>query len=397
MKIVILPLIIKDRRHWSFYRIHQPYGYIKNVLGKDIFIYDPAVHDLERLSNEIAQAAIVICHLPVTESHHKLIRAIMSLTDKKRKIVVDIDDDLFNVPPWNPAYKRYGTKEINTQYTNKEQVADLMAVLPEEAKRLVQINPDGSANVAMWKDKTHGFDIETNQLNLNRLQSIIKEVDLLTVPTSQLADKLRKYRPEGKIAVLPNLIDLNRYRPMNKKNDGKLRIVWQGGASHYQDLVMVKLELISFAKKHPEIEYLFKGVNYPGLFHELGDRVKWVFGHPDIYAYPLSLSELSGDIAICPLIDDDFNNGKSPLKWEEMSAMKLPCVCSPIVYGNYIEHGKTGFIAREGEWGTYLEELLDPKKREQVGQNAYDHVKKNFSIENASLYWSTLQDLAAEL
>ena len=77
--------------------------------------------------------------------------------------------------------------------------------------------------------------------------------------------------------------------------------------------------------------------------------------------------------------------------------MKVPCVCSPTVYGNYIEHGRTGFIAREGEWGACLEGLLDPKIREKIGQNAYDYVKKEFSIENASLYWSALQDLVSDL
>jgi glycosyltransferase involved in cell wall biosynthesis len=129
------------------------------------------------------------------------------------------------------------------------------------------------------------------------------------------------------------------------------------------------------------------------IFNEIKDRVKWLPWHSDINTYPLSLRELSGDIAICPLTDDIFNNGKSPLKWEEMSAMKVPCVCSPTVYGNFIEHGKTGFIARQGEWEACLEKLLDPDLRQQIGQNAYNSVKREFSLNNATMYWSALQDL----
>jgi glycosyltransferase involved in cell wall biosynthesis len=390
LKVVVLPV----PSGWGFFRSHQPYDYIENVLGKGIFyIHDPDVHDRKRLADEINQADIVIIHRPNPNRHLRLIRAIMGGKEKNQKVVVDCDDDDFNVSPWNPAYQYFGTKEISVLYSDKTQVANLFSVISEDDRRLLQINPDGSANVTMWKDKEKGFDIEANLKKLKETQSIINEADLLTVPTPQLADKFRLYRPDGKIVVLPNLIDFNIFLPMNKKNDGKLRIVWHGGVSHYRDLVMVKLELISFAKKHPEVEFAFQGVNYPGLFHEIGDRVTWLPWHSDMNTYPLSLSELAGDIAICPLTDDTFNYGKSPLKWEEMSAMKVPCVCSPIVYDDYIEHGKTGFIAREGEWGTYLEKLLDPALREQIGQNAYDAVKRDFSLKKATLYWAALEEL----
>ncbi len=397
MKVVAIPFNIKEIKDWSFYRIHQPYGYLKNVLSKDIFMYDSGIHDIKRLNDEVHQADVIVCHHPISEKMLKLFRAIMTWKDRKRSVVVDFDDDPFNVSPWNPSYCTWGTKESSVLYSDREQVADLLSVIPESQRKLLQINQDGSASVTMFKDKENGFDIEANLSRQKTVQDIIKEVDLLTVTTSQLAEAFKQYRPKGKIAVLPNLVDFNRYSLMNKRNDGKLRIVWQGSLSHYRDLVMVKVELISFARKHPEVEYLFQGVSYPGLFHALGDRAKWIPWHPDIYTYPQSLRELSGDIALCPLTDDAFNAGKSPLKWEEMSAMKVPCVCSPTVYSDYVEHGKSGFIARQGEWETYLEKLLDPKEREQIGQNAYDQVKKEFSIEKASLYWSTLQDIASGL
>lgn len=405
MRVVALPFYTNSAI--PFYRMLQPYGYLKNILSKDIFIYDRNIHDKKQLNNEINLADIVIFQDPSSENEYKLIKIIMDRKDKDQKVVADYNDDLFNVGPWNSAYSRFGTKEVGDLYLSKKQVDDLMPGIREEAKQLFQINPDGSAKVYMWKDKHEQFvwqlgdkkgagpkfDIEANLIRLKTAQNIIQEVDLLTVTTPQLANELRKHRPQGKIAVLPNLVDFDRFLPMKKKDDGKLRIVWQGGAAHYLDLTLVKNELISFAEKHPEVEYSFQGVFFPAIFHEIKDRVKWIPWHSDINTYPASLRELSGDIAICPLTDDTFNNGKSPLKWEEMSAMKVPCVCSPMVYGNYIEHGKTGFIARQGEWETYLEKLLDPNLRKEIGQNAYDAVKKEFSLENAIKYWSALEDL----
>jgi len=403
MKVVVLHL---DRGVSSvFYRAAQPYGHLRDVQGKDMAIYNLITHDKEQLRNGINLADIVIFLNPYSESEYKLIKAIMGRKDKDQITVADYDDDPFNVGPWNPAYDKFGTKEVGDLHLDKEQVDVLMPRLEEKHRDLLQMNPDGSAIVHIWKDKHENFiwkgksekpiyfDIEDNLIRLKRVQNIMREVDLLTAATLQLANELRKYRPEGKITVMPNLIDFERHLPMKKINDGKLRIVWQGGSSHYIDLTMVKNELISFAKEHPEIEYVFQGAKFPAIFHEIKDRVKWIPWHEDINTYPLSLRELSGDIAICPLTEDAFNYGKSPLKWEEMSAMKVPCVCSPTVYGNFIEHGKTGFIARQGEWGTYLGKLLEPDLREMIGQNAYDEVKTKFSLENAAMYWSAIEDL----
>ncbi len=400
MKVIALSLD-KSLAH-EYYRIVQPYGYLKNILGKDISIYDLDHPDKEQLANEIKQADIVIQSYPTTQNHYKLLKAIKRGREKSQKVVADFDDDIFNVCPWNPSYCMLGTKEVGNLHLSKQQVDILMPTIQERDKELFRMDPDGSATVSIWKDKhrtflwggaRETFNIAANQLTLMTVQKIIQEVDLITVATPQLKDELRKYRPEGGITVLPNLVDFDRFLPMKKKNDGKLRVVWQGGASHYIDLTMVKQELISFAKKHPEVEYVFQGVNFPAIFHEISDRVTWSPWHSDINTYPLSLTELSGDIAICPLTDDAFNYGKSPLKWEEMSAMKVPSVCSPIVYGNYIEHGKTGFIAHQGEWGTYLEKLLDPDLRKRIGQNAYDAVKERFSIQNATMYWAALEGL----
>ena len=400
----IIALIYEEGEGVNFYRIYQPYGYLKTVLGKDISIYNNVEQrqDQDHLRSEIDQSDIIVFINPYMNSQLELIEEIINRRDKNQKVVVDYDDDYFNISFVNPAYCLFGTKEISKQYFDRKINDELTTIIRDIDKELIQTNQDGSTVIYVWKDKhtsylcnAHGevFNIKANQSRLKTIRTILHKADLVTVTTEQLAKAISKYRPQGKISVLPNLVDLDRFIPMKNMRDDKLRIIWQGGSAHYLDLMMVKNELVSFSRKHPEVEYVFKGVKYPTIFQEIKDKVTWLPWHSDINTYPLSLTELSGDIAICPLIDDAYNNGKSPLKWEEMSAMKVPCVCSPIVYGNYIEQGKTGFIARTGEWGTYLEKLLDPALRKQIGQGAYDVVKKGFSIENASMYWSILQKL----
>jgi hypothetical protein len=158
-------------------------------------------------------------------------------------------------------------------------------------------------------------------------------------------------------------------------------------------LALIAPELIEFSKKHPEVEFVFQGVEYSALFAPIKDKVIWKGWHRDIYTYPLTVRELGLDIALCPLTDDTFNRSKSPLKWEEMAAMRVPCVCSPTVYENFIEHGKDGYIANKGEWGQCLEELMDEKKRNLVAETAYNRVKSRYGIQNSINHWTALQDL----
>lgn len=374
----------------AFYRIIQPYSWLAENYGKEVFIFDKKVHDMSRLYHELAECDILIYQMPCGEQIVENIRRTKEKYGRKKMIVVEYDDNIFGaVSPWNTKYNVFGIENVQVTYSKPEDIETLRKhTKPEWAKE----NKDGSWTFKMWEDGYNDFFIENNIARLNAAKETVRIADLVTTTTPELAKVIRKYRT-GKIAVLPNLIDFDRFLPMKKKNDGKIRIVWQGGSAHFHDLCMVAPELISFAKKHPEVEYVFQGVAYSAIFKEIQDRVSWLSWHGDIYTYPLSVRELSGDIAICPLTDDAFNRCKSPLKYCEMAAMKVPVVASPVVYSKYIEHGKDGYIARQGEWEACLEELMDEKKRNLVGECAYNRVKSRFGIQNSTMYWSALQDV----
>jgi len=373
----------------AFYRIIQPYSYLRDTLCKDIFIYDRKVHDMARLYHEIEACDIMIHQMPCSEQINTSIRNLKKRFPNK-KMVAEYDDNIFGaVSPWNPKYNVFGVENVAVTYSKPEDVAELSrCTKPEWQKK----NPNGSVTFKMWENGHNDFYIENNIARLNAAKETVEITDLVTTTTHELAKELRKYR-QGKIAVLPNLIDFDRYLPMKQLNDGKIRIVWQGGSAHFADICLCGPELVSFAKKHPEVEYVFQGVEYSAIFKDIKDRVKWLPWHSDIYTYPLSVRDLAGDIAICPLVDDRFNRSKSPLKYEEMAAMKVPVVASPVVYDKVIQHGKDGYIARQGEWEQCLEELLDAEKRKQIGECAYNRVKNRFGIQNATMYWSALQDM----
>jgi glycosyltransferase involved in cell wall biosynthesis len=92
-----------------------------------------------------------------------------------------------------------------------------------------------------------------------------------------------------------------------------------------------------------------------------------------------------------PLTDDEFNKGKSNLKWLENSARKIPTVASSVEsYKVSIKHGETGFLANnQDEWVEHLSHLIENKTlRTRIGQQAYDEVKKNYNIETQVYKWA---------
>lgn len=79
------------------------------------------------------------------------------------------------------------------------------------------------------------------------------------------------------------------------------------------------------------------------------------------------------DVAICPLIDDEWTRGKETFKVKEYMAAGLPQVLSPVGYGlQVVEEGVEGFFAdTEDEWFDRLMILLrDPDLRTEMGTAA---------------------------
>jgi glycosyltransferase involved in cell wall biosynthesis len=336
--------------------------------------------------------------MPYSESILSSIRAIKRKSGKRLRVVAEYDDDIFNVSPWNEKYNVFGVKDISVTYKTKRDIDKINQALElsnQNKWTRKHENPDGSMTYDMWRAGFGDFNPEVNLVKQKAAKSIIEEVDLLTVTTPQLAVQLRKYRPIGKIAVLPNLVDYERFLPMKEPEKGTFTIGWQGGSAHFADLAMWKEPLIEFAKKYPDVRYRFMGVGFQSVFNEINERVVWLPWHGDINTYPLHVRDLKCHVALAPVVDDGFNRGKSPIKWEEMAAMRVPVIASNVIcYKDFIEHGKDGYIARPDEVFQYLEELRDPIRREAMAQIAYQRVYKRFSLqENATMYWSALQDL----
>jgi len=229
--------------------------------------------------------------------------------------------------------------------------------------------------------------------------------DALIVSTAPLKDYFGTFIKEMfgddmDIYVFPNYNDVKDWKyKLSEKNPKKIVIGWAGSITHDADLGLVMPVLGKILDKYDNVHLeLVGGVTQGALAFltktwsmKAKDKLKIKLGVPAWHKYPELIMQQKWDIAIAPLIDDDFNRGKSHIKWMEYSMAKLPVIASkvypyfmPINGENIIVHGETGMLAStEEEWEQALETLItDKDKRITIGENAYKYVSEN-------LQWKT--------
>jgi glycosyltransferase involved in cell wall biosynthesis len=225
--------------------------------------------------------------------------------------VLEMDDDLFNVPADNIAHSYYADPEVQSQ-----------------------------------------------------LAGNLAAANLVTVSTDYLAERMRQYT-DAPIAVLPNCLYLRRL-PKRPESSGVLTVGWAGSGTHKADLEAAAVPLRRAINKAGATLRMV-GADYTKIVD--ADEIEycgWVDSVEDFYTM------LDFDIGVAPLVDNEFNRSKSPLKAMEYGARGIPVVASNVEpYAKYIEHGVDGFLVKsEHEWGKYIGMLRDPELRAQMGAAA---------------------------
>lgn len=202
--------------------------------------------------------------------------------------------------------------------------------------------------------------------------ALVQEVDWLTVSTEPLKRILEPLNP--KIVVLPNLVDPSEWNFKRKKHD-KVRIGWVWSPTHIPDIPVVEEALEKIKEKYDVEIVIFGREN--NLFKFPTTNIKGV----PTQDYPKLFREAGIDISICPLEDNSFNECKSNIKWLE-STLAGACVVASKVYPYEfsIKHGKTGYLAKgTNQWVKHISWLIEnPEKRAEMVKEARKVVEENY-------------------
>lgn len=259
---------------------------------------------------------------------------------KNKKIVMDIDDAIWYLRPDNVTY--HDIKEM-----------------------------DGAYKISCMLDDVDGVTVTNSYLR------------------NVLVDKTNRYHED--VNVMPNCIDLSLYSHKKKYQEkDTITLLHYGSTTHFEDLLQKTFvgAIDKIFKEYPQVVLKTVGSFIPELRYKWGPRYSNDFGAVDIYdwvknKFPGFMDE--ADIFLAPLEDDIYNRCKSDIKFVEVSSAGVPGVYGATrPYKDTIEHGVTGYVAQsEDDWYTSIKELIDDKKkRETIGNNAYEWVKDNRQMKN---------------
>lgn len=348
----------------AYWRARQPAWKLQELGLCDVDLFSLRDHNSEDASAMVEKADIIYtpspCGIESVVEFHKYHQA-------GKKVIADYDDNLFECHPLNPGYKTLGIKEV------KVRVGD-------------------GPEVHLWKDQTRGFSIKDNYMRFRAHTDILNLVDTVTTPSPYLADTMapKAEVSRDKFSVLPNAIDFNRFKPFDKRLRGtdKIRVGWTASDSHLLEGQMFRKIVEDTLKVDSNIQFVVLG-NIMEFRQSVAHLpIEW-HNFCDLEVYPLKVASLELDIAICPLEDYEFNRGKSCLKWSEMSAFKVPTVCSNVVPYQLIDHGVDGMLANDAD--EFVKHILtlahNPILRESVKEEAFQRNFSDFNLDTVAYDW----------
>lgn len=264
--------------------------------------------------------------------------------NKKKKIVWDIDDNLFVIPEWSPA------NELST---------------PGRKRCLIQCLD--------WADH-------------------------ITLTTQRFYQQFATNSAwSDKLTVLPNLIDRNDWNienlPVALDHSRAMRFLWAGSLTHQKDIDIIGNVVQEIIDEYEtRVQFIFMGgmpeVLQLNTLNANKNRKNVIsFGTCHLLHYPMALRILQPDVALIPVLDCDFNNAKSNIKYLEMTFAGAACIASDVgPYKDTVSNGKDGFLCHdEFNWKEKIELLLDyPSVAREYRDRAYQKVIDYYSWQSLS-------------
>ena len=287
-------------------------------------------------------------------------------------IVYDMDDDIEQVSPLNPKFAELGTRDADGR------LLDPCSELGIKFDGRLDIDDQP---VYLWRhnqDTPHGrFDSGRNVVNHAQVRKMAATAHAMTVTGPELAEVARRWNP--RVYVYPNSIMFDDFHAFDiKRRPDEVRVLWQGGYSHFPDFYPLRHAFGEAARRMPQIKWVVFGTLFGWVYENIPQfRVEF---HPWVAheMFHIKYGTLAFDINIAPLVDNQFNRCKSGIKMYEAAALKVPTLAQAAgPYKHEIIDGETGLLfSTPQEFVEKLDRLVrDPDYRVKLGQAAHDWVR----------------------
>lgn len=316
----------------ALFRMYIPHLH----LPRSMFLYSYRGTDFSK----IADCQVTVVQRLCSADNYK---ALTTFKKMGMKIVYDLDDDMWSLPPYNPAF-------------------------------------------ALFKRLREGFAICANQ------------ADVITVSTQHLKIMVKKAMGKvcPRIEVIENAMDFDLFRPVSpvnrKDKNGRVTIGWAGTNTHEGDIKRVFTIIPEILRENPEVDFELVGMPMPDSWLGLKDRVR-VRDFVPIAEWATNWASWQWDISLAPLENNTFNRSKSFLKMLESAAVRIPCVASKIAaYDQFCAPSpllkKTVMAKGLGDWKVKITKLVkDAALRNEVGEEMHRVALAQHSIADRLSRW----------
>lgn len=301
-----------------------------SALGRPaVYARTAATLDLERFD------ALVFSRPQISPTAAREMRQAQQLG---KRVIVDLDDDFYAIPPDHPGYHGVGPG---------------------------------------------------NPARLQALEMAIAQADLLVVATPALADRYRQVA--RRVEIVPN--GWTRSNPLWEQAHeprATLNIGWAGTPTHRADVALLVREVVAFMRETPHTRLVIGGDPYVWqMFADLPEERRSFEPMASFDMYPNVLARF--DVLLAPLCDNAFNHAKSDIKLLEAGIRRIPWVASP--RSAYSAWGVGGLFAdAPGEWQTALSRLArDEALRGRLGAEGRAHADLR-EAKHIAQQWLTLLD-----
>ncbi len=348
--------VVRTEGACDHYRAVQPFESIKATT--DI---DTSILRLSGRPESVQEALEADVMLLPRVANEEWLKIMSDWKNIGKKVVVDFDDDIFNVSPFSPHYEDHGLESFTSTKNGIE--------------------------VKLW-EAGKNLDVEKNKKSLDIIKKALALADMVTVTTPILAEAYKPY--SDNVVVLPNCIDLDLWQKMDLKSNDEIRLFWAGGSSHYEDWLIMTEVLPVIMDKYPQVKLVFMGM-WEFAFKDIDpkriERHKWVH----MSAYPYKVASLNPTIGMIPLVDNQFNRAKSPIKWVEMGALEVPCVTSLVSPYKEIGTPHNGIFIENNSVNGWIKGLSllieDSVLRAKMGGYAKKTVENHFDCKKNAHLW----------
>jgi HEPN domain-containing protein len=218
-----------------------------------------------------------------------------------------------------------------------------------------------------------GYGFFSSEVVEKNIKKAISTADIVTVSTEGIKNIYSKLNSD--IRIIENAFNDYNY-PFEKRENSTKYISWRGSNTHRRDLLSVREDMISTSKQFPDWAWNFIGGG--GDLWFITDKINncMTIVDVEIVRYNRLIHNLQPEIHVCPLLDSEFNRGKSNIAFIEATWAGAVCVAPTIP-----EFIKPGCVNYTDNFKYIISKLIKSRTfRQENYEKSFEYVRDNLLL-----------------